>query len=181
MILSCTDRYSMCASNSVFTICWFCASYSTVRQHVGIITEAAIHVLNRYGITAADIYASVNDTTNSAVATGRALANKDGDCMMHMYNLVADHASGKKIRTRQKLVVDQFAECEALRQKTHQMIKFITSKKAKQRMLNYRSRNAEAGKQTIRLGLDNDTRIGGTRRMYEQVLRSRYCIPLYFN
>jgi hypothetical protein len=101
--------------------------------------------------------------------------------MMHMCNLVADHATGKKVRTRQKVVVDQFPECEALRQKTHQMIKFITSKKAKQRMVNYRSRYAEAGKQTIRLGLDNDTRIGGTRHMYEQVLRSRYCIPLYFN
>ena len=143
--------------------------------------EAAFQVLDRYGIQASDIYASVNDTTNSAVATGRALAKRDGDCMMHMCNLVADHASGKKVRTRQKVVVDEFAECEALRQKTHQMIKFITSKKAKQRMLNYRSRNAEAGKRTIRLGLDNDTRIGGTRRMYEQVLRSRYCIPLYFN
>ncbi|KAI2500536.1 hypothetical protein MHU86_13960 [Fragilaria crotonensis] len=143
--------------------------------------EAAFHVLNKYGIQASDIYASVNDTTNSAVATGRALSSKDGDCMMHMCNLVADHASGKKVRTRQKVVVDHFPECEALRQKTHQMINFITSKKAKQRMLNYRRRNAEAGKQTIRLGLDNDTRIGGTRRMYEQVLRSRYCIPLYFN
>ena len=146
-----------------------------------VCAEAAFHVLARYGIQPSDIYASVNDTTNSAVATGRVLARKDGDCMMHMCNLVADHASGKKVRTRQKVVVDEFAECEALRQKTHAMIKFITSKKAKQRMINYRSRNAQAGKQTIRLGLDNDTRIGGTRRMYEQVLRSRYCIPLYFN
>jgi hypothetical protein len=144
-------------------------------------SEAAFQVLDRYGIQKSDIYASVNDTTNSAVATGRSLANKDGDCMMHMCNLVADHASGKKVRTRQKVVVDDFPECEALRQKTHAMIKYITSRKAKQRMINYRTRNAEAGKQTIRLGLDNDTRIGGTRRMYEQVLRSRYCIPLYFN
>jgi hypothetical protein len=98
-----------------------------------------------------------------------------------MCNLVADHASCKKFRTCQRVVVDQFEECEALRQKTHQMIKFITSKKAKQQMINYGSRNAEAGKQTIRLGLDTDTCIGCTRRMYEQVLRSRYCIPLYFN
>lgn len=103
--------------------------------------------------------------------------------MMHMCNLVlADHASGKKVRTRQQAVVDQFEECEALRQKTHQMIKFITSKKAKQGTINYHTRNAEAGKQTISLGLDNDTRISGTRCMYEQVLQSQYCIPpLYFN
>ena len=146
-----------------------------------VCSEAALHVLNRYDIQKSDIYVSVNDTTNSAVATGCALARKDGDCMMHMCNLVPDHATGKRVRTRQKAVVDQFTECEALRQKTHQMIKFITSRKAKQRMINYRSRNAEAGRETIRLGLDNDTRIGGTRRMYEQVLRSRYCIPLYFN
>ena len=101
--------------------------------------------------------------------------------MMHMCNLVADHASGKKVRTCQQAVVDQFEECEALRQKTHQMIKFIASKKAKQGTINYHSRNAEAGKQTISLGLDNDTRIGGTRCMYEKVLQSQYCIPLYFN
>ncbi len=75
------------------------------------------------------------------------------------------------------------AECEeGLRQKTHQdMIKFITSKKAKQRMINYCNRNSEADTQTICLSVDNNTLFGGTRRMYEQVLRSRNCIPLYFN
>ena len=42
--------------------------------------DAALAVLQRYGITKRDIFASVNDTTNSAAATGRLLAGEHGSC-----------------------------------------------------------------------------------------------------
>ncbi len=77
--------------------------------------EAVLQVLDWYKI-GTDIHASVNDTTTSGVATGYAFfARKDGDCVMpEMCNLVANSASGKYVRTLQRVVVDQFEEeCEA--------------------------------------------------------------------
>jgi hypothetical protein len=31
------------------------------------------------------------------------------------------------------------------------------------------------------MGLDNDTQVIGTHQMFQQMIRSRYCIPVYFN
>ena len=64
--------------------------------------EAAWVVLRRYGIRKEDIDLSMNDTTNVSVATGRLLAGRDGTCGMHVANLVADHASGKRVRTEKQ-------------------------------------------------------------------------------
>jgi hypothetical protein len=138
-------------------------------------------VLSRYGIVQSDIFARVNDTTSASVATGRILAGEDGTCIMHVSNLVADHATGKRTRRKGGAVVDEFPECEMLRKKVASLIKYITSKKAKARWKSYRSRNKVVGQKVIRLSLDNDTRISGTIRMYQQVLRSRYTIRTFFN
>ena len=143
--------------------------------------EAAWVVLRRYGIRKEDIDRSMNDTTNASVATGRLLAGRDGTCGMHVANLVADHASGKRVRTEKRIVVDDFPPCENLRVKLRKMIKYVFSKKAKARSINYTSRNAALGATVIRIGLDNDTRISGTHRMFQQVLRMRFTLQTYFN
>jgi hypothetical protein len=145
-------------------------------------TDAAHAILARNGITPRDICCSVNDTTTTAVATGRLLGRgEDVNCMMHMCNLVAEHARGKRVRTRNRVIIDEFPEIEALRKKIQLLIKYITSKKAKQRFVQYKKRNENVGKKTIKMGLDNDTRISGTHRMFRQMIRSRYCIPVNFN
>lgn len=100
---------------------------------------------------------------------------------MHMVNLVVDHATGKRTRSANREVVDSFEECESLRRKTAATFGYIYSKQAKQRAINYQTRNSAIGQSTIRLGVDNDTRIAGTRRMYQHALRSRYTLPVYFS
>lgn len=114
-------------------------------------TEAAHAVLARYGITPQDICCSVNDTTTAAVTTGQLLGQgENGNCMMHMCNLVAEHALGERVQTRNREIVDEFPEIEALRKQTQLLIKYITSKKAKQRFIQYKKRNENVGKKTIR-------------------------------
>ena len=142
--------------------------------------DAALEVLSRYGIKKEDIFCSVNDTTNAAVSTGRLLSGEKGDCSMHMANLVTDHATGKKTRSVNRVVVDSFPACNDIRNKVRNMIKYITSKKAKARMKAYRVRNEQVGMGTIRMGIDNDTRIAGTMFMYQQLLRSRYTTSTFF-
>ena len=142
--------------------------------------EAALGVLARYGATQTDIFASFNDTTNAAMATGRLLAGQAGSCNMHVAQLVADHATGKRTRSVNKKVVDSFPECDAIRSRVRGMIGYIWSRKAKSRMIAYKARNTMAKKSVIRVGMDNATRIAGTERMYKQSLRSRWCMSTYF-
>ena len=138
-------------------------------------------VLGRFGIVKADLFVSVNDTTNASVATGRLLANEDGESRMHVANLAADHAFGKRVRTKDKVVVDSFPPGNDLRKKTIACIKQIFTKKAKARAILYKSRNAMANNKTIRIGLDNDTRIAGTELMFQRCLRSLFTMNMYLN
>jgi hypothetical protein len=142
--------------------------------------EAAMEVLGRYGITKNDIFATVNDTTNASVATGRLLAGENGDCTMHVANLVCDHAMGKRTRSKNKQIVDSFPECESVREKVIKSIKYIFCKRAKSRSDAYKKRNELFGMHTIRIGLPNDTRISGTELMYQNLLRSMYTMQLYY-
>ena len=104
---------------------------------------------------------SIKDTTNASVATGRRLTGEDGDCHMHMANLFADHACGKQTRSESHVIIDSFPPCESLRVKARKLAKYVFSKKAKSCQVRY--------KKTIRIGLDNDTRISGTEMMFQQV------------
>lgn len=142
---------------------------------------AARSILSRYDIQDTDLYMSINDTTNASVATGRRLTGEDGDCHMHMANLVADHACGKRTRSENHVIIDSFPQCESLRVKARKLAKYVFSKKAKSRQVQYKSRNDNANMKTIRIGLDNDTRISGTEMMFQQVLRSFYTLHVYMN
>ena len=52
------------------------------------------------GIEEEDLYMPVNDTTNSAVKTGRVLTGEDGSCAMHQVQLCFVHATGKVQRKK---------------------------------------------------------------------------------
>ncbi|CAM6002938.1 unnamed protein product [Sphagnum balticum] len=64
--------------------------------------DAAMAVLKRYGIRRSDIVLSINDTTNTSLATSRLIVGTDGTCNMHLANLACDHATGKRKRTVKK-------------------------------------------------------------------------------
>lgn len=65
--------------------------------------EATTEVLKRYGLSKGDVKFSINDTTNSAVAASQQISGgEEGTCMMHLINLVAEHAIGKRNRSVNK-------------------------------------------------------------------------------
>ena len=124
---------------------------------------------------------SINGTTNASFATGRRLTGEDGDCHMHMANLVADHACGKRTRTENHVIIDSFPPCESLRVKARKLAKYVFSKKANSCQVQYKSCNDNANMKTIRVGLDNDTRISSTEMMFQQVIRSFYTLHVHMN
>jgi len=58
--------------------------------------DAAMAVLKRYGIRHSDIILSINDTTNTSLATNRLIVSTDGTCNMHLANLVATMRLGSE-------------------------------------------------------------------------------------
>jgi len=103
--------------------------------------NAAMAVLKRYDIRCSDIVLSINDTTNTSLATSRLIVGIDGTCNMHLANLACDHATGKRKRMVNKEIVDSFEKCEDLRLAMRRMIGYVWNKKAKSRKINYVKRN----------------------------------------
>jgi hypothetical protein len=103
--------------------------------------DAAMAVLQCYGIRRNDIFLSINDTINVSITTGRLIAGVDSTYNMHLVNLACDHATEKRKRTLNKEIIDSFEECEDLRLAICQMIGYIWNKKAKSRKINYEKRN----------------------------------------
>jgi hypothetical protein len=60
------------------------------------------------------------------------------------------------------------------------MIGYVWNKKAKSRKINYEKRNEQIGYNVIKVGIDNDTRISGYARMYQQALQCKWTLHQYF-
>ncbi len=60
------------------------------------------------------------------------------------------------------------------------MIGYVWNKKAKSRKINYEKRNEQIGYNVIKVGINNDTRISGYARMYQQALRCKWTLHQYF-
>jgi hypothetical protein len=87
--------------------------------------DVAMAILKHYDICRNDIILSINDTTNTSIATSWLILNIDGTCNMHLANLAYDHAIGKWKMTLNKEIVDSFKECEDLCLAMCRMIKYI--------------------------------------------------------
>ena len=64
------------------------------------VAQETLRVLSRIGVTQADLYRPVNDTTNSALLAGRLIVGCDdsGTCGMHVVELILKHGTGQIIR-----------------------------------------------------------------------------------
>jgi hypothetical protein len=82
-------------------------------------------VLKRYNIHRSDNIMSINNTTNTSVATGQLIAGANDTCNMHLPNLAYDHAIGKRKRTLNKEIIDSFKECEDLCLAMHRMVGYV--------------------------------------------------------
>lgn len=109
--------------------------------------------LKPFGIEASDIFLTMSDTASTALKTGREIleagcdeigataSNRSdpGECGMHVLNLIVDHASGKKIRTKKKVIVDEFVAGATLREAQIKILSHINSKRQKVACHLYRS------------------------------------------
>ena len=139
---------------------------------------ATLEVVARYGVAETDLLASVNDTTNSALATARILVGEEGgECQMHKNNLAIEHAIGKRQRTARGVVVDDFPPGEMVLKSGRALVGHIMNRKKKVNWEYYIARNPNAT--VFRIPIDNDTRIAGTHRLLQSLLRSVFMIERY--
>ena len=101
-----------------------------------IIAEQTFSILSRFGITNKDVYSCVSDNASSALLASKLLSsnklkkNHGGlNCLMHGVDLMLEHGTGKTMRTKNKVVVDEFPELENLRKKVHRICTIISNKK----------------------------------------------------
>ncbi len=141
--------------------------------------DAAMAVLKRYSIHRSDIVLLINDTTNTSLATSRLIVGTDGTYNMHLANLACDHATGMRKRMVNKEIVNSFEECEDLRLAMRRMIGYVCNKKAKSRKINYEKHNKQISYNVIKISIDNDTRISGDARMYQQALWCKWTLHQY--
>lgn len=142
--------------------------------------QATMKVLERCGISKADIFKAVNDTTNVALKTGRLLTKdeEDGTCAMHLTDLVMEHATGMTKRKENKKIVDSFDVCEAIRVASYKAATWLMQKKAKKRFSAYQKLMRESGRHSVKLVVPNSTRMAGTWSMYHTLVRSRWNLAL---
>jgi hypothetical protein len=73
------------------------------------------NILRRINIVTDDDWRGINDNATAKyvgrlISGGRIPINSTSTCIMHSGNLVLDHALGTKIRTKNRVVIDCFAE-----------------------------------------------------------------------
>lgn len=120
-----------------------------------------------------------NDNTNSAVAASRNLASDEfgGDCKMHLINLAIEHAFGKRTRTSNGEIVDEFVAGNNILSVGRALVNAIMSKRKKAVDDLYLKRNA--GFKVFKIPIDNDTRISGTYRLLTSSIRSKFLLGRY--
>jgi len=143
--------------------------------------ELTMKMLNACGINAEDLYKAANDTTNSALKVGRILTGGDeGTCAMHQTQLVVDHATGRKKRSAQNTITDDFPACEELRKKAEKASQYLMNAKSKGRFLGYKTMMEARARTGLRITLPNSTRAAGVILHYEAILKSCWNLRLYW-
>ena len=120
-------------------------------------------VLQHAGIENEDVIFCANDTANVAKLITRLLSGEEGTCLMHVYQLIMEHATRKKTRTCNSKVVDSFASCDKLRKKAKVAATYLMNKKLKGRFVKYVEKMQSQGQVPVKIFLGNDTSAAGTQ------------------
>jgi len=143
-------------------------------------TIQTLDLLTNAGILKADLYKAVNDTTNTAVKIGRDLVGESGGCAMHEVSLAFEHGIGKRMRSKNKVVIDSFPAAEDIRKKSLWATGELMEKKAKSRFRDFTKQMAECSRKVIRIIQPNSTRAAGVYLHYETVIMMRWCLYFYW-
>jgi hypothetical protein len=94
-------------------------------------------MIRRYNIVGNDVFCGINNTTSSALATGKMISGgqtpaiKGTTCNMHQQELVVQHALGLRGRTMNKQTIDSFDKGKDLRDKCKVFVAKLMNKKTK--------------------------------------------------
>jgi hypothetical protein len=127
----------------------------------------------------------MNDTTNSALKAGRLIVGNDKSpnvlCGMHVVELIVGHAAGTLERTVNKVVVDSNKPCLQFSKRVRKCVKQFSDRKTKSKMEMYQEYcKTNMGFHTsLKIPLPNKTRVAGTFRMYEGLLRNHHAVSRY--
>ena len=152
------------------------------------VSECVLETLvDRVGVKKSDIFCSVNDTTNSAVAAGRKIVadsekKEDATCRMHIIDLVMEHALGLATRSRSGVVVDSFVACCSLIKKAKNFLHWLSGKKNKQRFARFVTlvkSNLSSGIDPCKPATPGDTRVSSTYLMFDALMCSYHEIRLF--
>ena len=123
----------------------------------------------RYGIEVSDIFRSVSDTTNSAVAAGSIISEgRSGrgggtTCVMHTQELCLKHALGVCVQKQKGVLVDSFVEGNSLHDRVKLFAFKLMDKKLKGRFAEYNRVCLENYRTpALKIALPNDTQVSGT-------------------
>jgi hypothetical protein len=143
-------------------------------------------MIHRFNIVRNDVFRGINDTTSSALATGKMISGgrtpaiKGTTCNMHQQELVVQHALGLRGRTKNKQIVDSFDKGKNLRDKCKVFVSKLMNKKTKNLFKKYQTYCKDVLHcATNRLEIPNDTRVSGVFRMYESLLRSKHALTKF--
>ena len=132
-----------------------------------------LEVLKWAGVFKLDLYKCVSDNANGSKAVGRQLVGEDGTCAMHWTQLIMEHATGKRTRTKNRVTIDSFPECEATRKKAKDSANHLMNKKSKGRLKKYFDEMKSCGRKAVKIMMPNDTRAAGLQKFYRSLLVSR--------
>ena len=145
-----------------------------------VTANQTLEALKVIGVAKEDIFRCVNDTTNVAVKVGVLISGKKGTCNMHTVQLILEHATGRRTRSKKKQVIDDFPECDDVRKAAKESASYLMNKKAKHIYKKYVKFMQELSRRSVKLSLPNDTRAAGVVLMYRSLIKSRFNLKQYY-
>ena len=145
------------------------------------VAEVTHNLMLSFGFSQADLSASVNDNTNSAVLAGKYIlgTTNAGKCDMHKAELVVKHATGIAERTEAKKVVDTNLPFRALYKKFHKFASWLMSKRSPARWNNFKNFCLQNNSVVIEIALPGDTRVAGVEIMFQSLIRIKWQMDDY--
>ena len=145
------------------------------------VSEVTLNLMSSFGFSQADLSASVNDNTNSAVLAGKYIlgTKAGGKCDMHKAELVVKHATGIAERTEAKKVVDTNIPFRALYKKFHKFSSWLMSKRCPARWSNFKNFCLHNNSVVVEIALPGDTRVAGVQIMFQSLIRIKWQMDDY--
>ena len=138
------------------------------------LAEVTVAILLRFGIIAdLDAARGANDNANNAAKATELITKMFGRCVMHLLELMMEHALGIKKRNMDGNVVDQNPSAELVCAYVKSFVGVMMDGRSK-RYTEYVKMMTSLGRKCIQFTVPNSTRVAGCHIMYQNMIKSRW-------